>query len=274
MAREGHRIDVAGAVTATGGLVAIVYGLLQAASHPWGSWRVLLPLLGGVGLLLVMAAVEARSPEPLIPVRFFANRTRVTSNVLEPGPVRGVHRLRVPADPVHAAGTRVFAAADGAAVPAARGRDRRRDRPVHRADAAPGRQGDAGHRLARQRRGTARGELHPCQLVLRGRDTARADRVRRVQRDPLPGPDQRRAAPDHGPGLRPGLRGAERDAADRRGARPGHPGHARAALSPAAGSATGCSRRSRKPRATRWRSASAPACSPWPACWSWCCWNT
>jgi EmrB/QacA subfamily drug resistance transporter len=82
MAREGRRMDVPGAVTATGGLVAIVDGLLQAASHPWGSWPVLLPLLGGVALLLVMVAVEARAPEPLIPVRFFTNRTRVTSNVL------------------------------------------------------------------------------------------------------------------------------------------------------------------------------------------------
>ena len=82
MARVGRRVDVAGAVTATGGLVAVVDGLLQAASHPWGSWQVLLPLLGGAGLLAVLAAVEARAPEPLIPVRFFTNRTRVTSNVL------------------------------------------------------------------------------------------------------------------------------------------------------------------------------------------------
>src|SRR6266536_2288915 len=82
MARQGHRIDAAGAVTATGGLVAVVDGLLQAASHPWGSWQVLLPLLAGAALLAVMVAVEARSPEPLIPLRFFANRTRVTSNVL------------------------------------------------------------------------------------------------------------------------------------------------------------------------------------------------
>ena len=82
MARDGRRVDVAGAVTATGGLVAIVDGLLQAASHPWGSWQVLVPLLGGVGLLMVMVAVEARAAEPLIPVRFFSNRTRVTSNVL------------------------------------------------------------------------------------------------------------------------------------------------------------------------------------------------
>lgn len=82
MAREGHRIDLSGAVTATGGLVAIVYGLLQASAHSWGSWQVLLPLLGGLALLVVMVVVETRSPDPLIPMRFLANRTRVTSNVL------------------------------------------------------------------------------------------------------------------------------------------------------------------------------------------------
>jgi EmrB/QacA subfamily drug resistance transporter len=81
-ARQSQRIDAAGAVTATGGLVAVVYGLLQAALHPWGSWQVLLPLLGGVGLLAVMVAWEARTPDPLIPLRFFTNRTRVTSNVV------------------------------------------------------------------------------------------------------------------------------------------------------------------------------------------------
>ena len=81
MAGHGHRVDVAGGVGVTGGVVAIVYGLLQAATHPWGSWPVLVPLLGGVGLLLAMVAWETRAPEPLIPLRFFTNRTRVTSNV-------------------------------------------------------------------------------------------------------------------------------------------------------------------------------------------------
>src|SRR5260370_16464530 len=85
MARRGRRGGVPGAVTATGGRVAIVDGLLQAASHPWGSWPVLRPLAGGLALLLAMAAVEARSPEPLIPVRFFTNRPRVTSNLLSLG---------------------------------------------------------------------------------------------------------------------------------------------------------------------------------------------
>ena len=82
MAREQRRLDFTGAVFATCGLVAIVFGLLQASSHPWGSIQVLLPLLGGVGLLAVTVVVEARSAAPLIPLRFFANRTRAAANVL------------------------------------------------------------------------------------------------------------------------------------------------------------------------------------------------
>lgn len=81
MDRDGKRLDFGGAITATGGLVAIVDGLLQAASHPWGSWQVLLPLLGGVALLGVMVAVEANSESPLIPLQFFNNRTRVVANL-------------------------------------------------------------------------------------------------------------------------------------------------------------------------------------------------
>jgi hypothetical protein len=81
-ARAGRRIDLPGAITATGGPVAVVYGLLQVSASSWGSWRVLLPLLGGVALLAVMVVVETRSPDPLIPMRFFANSTRVTANAL------------------------------------------------------------------------------------------------------------------------------------------------------------------------------------------------
>ena len=82
MVREHARPDVAGAVTGTAGLIAVVDGLLEAASHPWGAWQVLLPLLGGVGLLALMVAIEARSQSPLIPLSFFRNRTRVATNAL------------------------------------------------------------------------------------------------------------------------------------------------------------------------------------------------
>ncbi len=80
MAQASHRIDFPGAAFGTGGLVAIVDGLLQASTHPWGSWQVLLPLLGGVALLVVTVFVEACSREPLIPLQFFSNRTRVVTN--------------------------------------------------------------------------------------------------------------------------------------------------------------------------------------------------
>jgi MFS family permease len=74
------RPDFAGAVTGTAGLVGVVDGLLAAASHPWGSVNVLLPLLGGFALLGLMVWIEARSEAPLIPLTFFQNRTRVVTN--------------------------------------------------------------------------------------------------------------------------------------------------------------------------------------------------
>jgi EmrB/QacA subfamily drug resistance transporter len=81
MVREGHRPDFAGAITGTGGLIAVVDGLLEAARHSWGSGTVLLPLLGGIALLGLMVVIEARSDSPLIPLSFFRNRTRVVTNV-------------------------------------------------------------------------------------------------------------------------------------------------------------------------------------------------
>jgi EmrB/QacA subfamily drug resistance transporter len=80
MVREHARPDFAGAVTGTAGLVGVVEGLLAAATHPWESVNVLLPLLGGFALLALMVWVEARSDSPLIPLSFFANRTRVVTN--------------------------------------------------------------------------------------------------------------------------------------------------------------------------------------------------
>jgi len=80
MVREHDRPDIAGAATGTAALIAVVDGLLAAASHGWGSWQVLLPLLGGAGLGALTVWIEARSQAPLIPLQFFTNRTRVVAN--------------------------------------------------------------------------------------------------------------------------------------------------------------------------------------------------
>ncbi|HWI43586.1 MAG TPA: MFS transporter [Nocardioides sp.] len=77
-----HRPDFLGAITGTAGLVLVVYGLIEAASWSWGSAHVLLPLLGGLGLVALMVLIEARSSDPLIPLSFFRNRTRVVTNLV------------------------------------------------------------------------------------------------------------------------------------------------------------------------------------------------
>ena len=82
MTGSNRKIDAVGAIGVTAGLVAIVYGLLEAADEPWGSNEVLVPLLAGIGLLMLTVLWETRQSDPMIPLRFFANRTRVTSNVV------------------------------------------------------------------------------------------------------------------------------------------------------------------------------------------------
>ena len=76
------RPDIAGAVLITAGLSGIVYGLIKAAEKSWGSVEVLLPLILGIALIGVFVAVESTISDPLVPLRFFTNRTRVTANVV------------------------------------------------------------------------------------------------------------------------------------------------------------------------------------------------
>ncbi|MGW4381381.1 MFS transporter [Kitasatospora sp. NPDC004531] len=78
----GKRPDWPGAVLITGGLFAVIYGLLAATRNAWGSGEVLLPLLGGVALLLIALIVEANTAEPLVPLGFFGNRIRLTANAV------------------------------------------------------------------------------------------------------------------------------------------------------------------------------------------------
>ncbi|MFI7639307.1 MFS transporter [Nonomuraea sp. NPDC049400] len=77
---KNAKLDLAGALTSTAGLFAIVYGLLKAAESPWGSAPVVLPLVAGAGLILTMLIIERRAKDPLIPLSFFANRTRTVIN--------------------------------------------------------------------------------------------------------------------------------------------------------------------------------------------------
>jgi EmrB/QacA subfamily drug resistance transporter len=80
MAADRH-VDYMGAVFITGGLTLIVDGLLQASSHNWGSSTVVIPLAIGGVLLVAFVGSQVFGNRPLIPKRFFHNRTRVSANV-------------------------------------------------------------------------------------------------------------------------------------------------------------------------------------------------
>jgi EmrB/QacA subfamily drug resistance transporter len=74
--------DVAGAVTSTGALVALIYALVNAPAVGWASTRT----LGLLGIAAVLVAlffvIESRSAAPLVPLRLLRKRTVLTGNLL------------------------------------------------------------------------------------------------------------------------------------------------------------------------------------------------
>jgi EmrB/QacA subfamily drug resistance transporter len=70
-------LDVPGALTSTGGMAALVYGFIHAASDGWGQRTTLVSFAAAAVLLTVFVLIEARSPRPLMPLRLFRDRTRV-----------------------------------------------------------------------------------------------------------------------------------------------------------------------------------------------------
>jgi EmrB/QacA subfamily drug resistance transporter len=85
--RHTGRFDLPGAITGTGGLAALVYGLSNAAttqngvSH-WGDTKVLVSLAAAVVLLGSFVLIEMRSKHPLLPLRIFRNQSRSGANLI------------------------------------------------------------------------------------------------------------------------------------------------------------------------------------------------
>jgi EmrB/QacA subfamily drug resistance transporter len=86
-ARRPGPLDLPGAITGTGGVAAIVYGLSNAATSPdgtshWGDGTVIAALTAGVVLLAAFAVIETRSRQALLPVRLLRSRDRVGANLI------------------------------------------------------------------------------------------------------------------------------------------------------------------------------------------------
>jgi EmrB/QacA subfamily drug resistance transporter len=75
--QEGVRrvIDWAGVATLIAGLVPLLLALEWAATHGWGSVRVLGLLAFALAMLALFLFVETRAEEPVIPLGLFRNRT-------------------------------------------------------------------------------------------------------------------------------------------------------------------------------------------------------
>jgi EmrB/QacA subfamily drug resistance transporter len=85
--RQRGRFDLPGAVTGTGGLAALVYGLSSAATSPdgvshWADARVVAALAAAAVLLAAFAVIQARSRHALLPLGLLRDRDRTGANLV------------------------------------------------------------------------------------------------------------------------------------------------------------------------------------------------
>jgi EmrB/QacA subfamily drug resistance transporter len=74
--------DLAGAVTVTAALVALVYAVVEAPDAGWASGQTLGLLAGALALAALFAAVESRAAAPLVPLRIFRTRALIGGNLV------------------------------------------------------------------------------------------------------------------------------------------------------------------------------------------------
>ncbi len=80
---HAHRsYDIAGAVTVTGGLMALVYAIVRAETHGWASGWTIGFFVASASLLASFIVIELRSPEPLVRLSIFRVRSLLTANVV------------------------------------------------------------------------------------------------------------------------------------------------------------------------------------------------
>ncbi|MGX6604035.1 MFS transporter [Micromonosporaceae bacterium Da 78-11] len=73
------RVDVGGAVLASGGLFSLVFGFAHAETAGWTSIVTITFLVLGLALLVAFGAAERRAAAPLLPPRVLADRSRATA---------------------------------------------------------------------------------------------------------------------------------------------------------------------------------------------------
>ena len=73
-------LDLPGLALASVGLLGLVWGLVRANEIGWSSTEVVASITGGLAVLVLFVLWEIRAPEPMLPLRFFRNRTFAAAN--------------------------------------------------------------------------------------------------------------------------------------------------------------------------------------------------
>ena len=79
--RTRGQFDLAGALTSTVGMGALVFGFVEAASRGWADPLTLSSFVIGVVLLTAFVRIERTAAQPITPLRLLADRSRTTANV-------------------------------------------------------------------------------------------------------------------------------------------------------------------------------------------------
>ena len=74
-------LDLPGLGLVSAGLFGIVWGLVRGNQVGWASPEIAGTLLGGAAILALFGLWELRAPAPMLPLRFFRNRTFTAANV-------------------------------------------------------------------------------------------------------------------------------------------------------------------------------------------------
>jgi EmrB/QacA subfamily drug resistance transporter len=73
-------LDLPGLALASGGLLGVVWGLVNGNADGWSSPGIVGALAGGVVLLAAFVSWELRTPRPMLPMRFFRDRAFAAAN--------------------------------------------------------------------------------------------------------------------------------------------------------------------------------------------------
>jgi EmrB/QacA subfamily drug resistance transporter len=79
--QAARNYDIAGAVTVTGGLMALVYAIVDAQQAGWGSAKTLAFFALAAGLLVAFVVIELRTKAPLVRLSIFRIRSLLTANL-------------------------------------------------------------------------------------------------------------------------------------------------------------------------------------------------